>query len=124
MPINDDPNYYKRPKPGRPKGSKTATETVGKKRARRFFELNIDERKGPTESAKIVADEFVTCVADVFKAKKRHEPALTKECWAEVAELKHNYEAQLQIMEMGPHELRGNAFFYHLFRECLKGNLK
>lgn len=123
MPKNDNRNTHPYPKPGRPKGSKTTTETVGKKRARRFFELNIDNGLRPTQSAEIVANEYGTGAADVFKAKKRHEPSLVTELQVETLKLENENNERRVINEVGPHELRGKAWVYHLLREALKGNL-
>ncbi len=124
MAIDIDQKDFKRTKPGRPKGSKTSADTVGKKRARRFFELVLDEAMLPTMAARSVSDEFGTGVSEVFKAKKRHEQSLANECLIQARETKLTIENNLLIADMGPHELEGKALIFHLAREALKGNTK
>ncbi len=109
-------------KPGRPKGATTQANTVGKKRAKRYFDLTLDDGLPSTAAAKQVAEEFQSTVADVFKAKKRHEPALAKETAAEVREIERQYVDKRAISEMGPHQLHGMAFLLHAAREAIKGN--
>lgn len=109
-------------KPGRPKGAATQANTVGKKRAMRYFDLTLDDVLRPTAAAKQVAEEFSSTAADVFKAKKRHEPALAKETIAEAIEIERKYAEMQAILEMGPHRLRGRAGCLHLLAEAIKGN--
>lgn len=62
----------KRPKLGRPYGSKTFREPYGVRYARRYLELWAGEGMSPTAAAKKVAAEWGVAEADVFHAYKRH----------------------------------------------------
>lgn len=116
MPTNFDR------KPGRPKGASTKTETIGKKRARRYFNLTIDDGLRSTVAAKQVAEKFETTTSDVFKAAKRHEPALIKEVTAEVIDIERQNTEMRAVLDMGPHPLRGRAGCLHMLAEAIKGN--
>lgn len=68
----------KRPKLGRPYGSKTFREPYGVRYARRYLELWAGEGMRPTDAAKKVAaeSEWRVAEADVFHAYKRHSERL------------------------------------------------
>lgn len=87
--------------PGRPKGSKTEGETVGKKRARRFFDLTIDQGVPSLAAADQVADEFSSTSTDVYKAAKRHNPALAAEFMREAIEIEKDLDARRAAL-IGP----------------------
>ena len=118
MPSNTDR------KPGRPKGASTKANTVGKKRARRFFDLTIDDGMRSTAAAKKVADEFETTVSDVFKSAKRHEPALAQETMAEAIEIERQTAEVRAVLDMGPPKPPGLIRCLSIFWEALRGNLK
>ena len=114
MPNNTDR------KPGRPRGARTKADTVGKKRARRYFDLKIDDGIRSSSAAQQVADEFDTTASDVFKAAKRHEPALAQERIAESIEIERQTAEMKAVLDMGPHPLRGAEWCLHIFHEALK----
>lgn len=110
-------------KPGRPKGAATQGNTVGKKRAKRYFDLTLGDGLPSTAAARKVAEEFDTSTADVFHAKKRHEPALAKETTAEAIEIERQNSELAAVLDMGPHPLQGKSWILHIMAESIKGNV-
>lgn len=92
-----------RRKPGRPVGSVTRGNTVGKKRARQYYDLLIDTEKRPSEAAKLVSDKFDVPVYQVFKDAKRHGPAIVDEI-AREAETIEAENSELAASLTGPVE--------------------
>jgi len=119
-------------KPGRPKGSKTTGEVVGKKRARKYFDLRFDMGIPPSEAAKAAAQEFGVEQADIFAAATRHmdsvagrhAPALAAEFGRKADEIERKNQEMRAVIEMGPHRLKGYEGCLHIFLEALKGNTK
>lgn len=107
-----------RGRPGRPKGSITAADTAGRKRARRYFDLRFEQDMPSTRAANRVADENQTTASQIFKDARRHEAALAAECSREADQIEEEVRAREAAL-IGPHY----PHKVHLFRaiaEALK----
>ena len=71
-------------KAGRPKGARGRGNSIGKQRARRFFEVEFAQKLNRWAAAKVVASEFHTDEARILRDAKRHEGAITLEIAEEV----------------------------------------
>jgi hypothetical protein len=67
----------------------------------------------------LVAEEFSCAKEDVFKAKKRHEPALALEVMKEASEIEKEVEARRAAL-IGPPERRGQAWLLAIIRDAIK----
>lgn len=95
-------------KRGRPSGSKTRLMTPGKKRAKEFFDLQLDAGLKPTKAAKKVAEQHSTRnnavePSQIFKDAKRHHDSLVADEWAAALEAKKQFE-ELQSSMIGPQQ--------------------
>ena len=111
-------------KPGRPKGSQTKSEVVGRRRARKYFDLLFDMGIPSTKAAKNVAQEFGVETADIFAAVRRNKAFLAAELSREADAIERENQEMRAAIEMGPRKLTGRGYCLHLVREALKGNTK
>lgn len=115
--------YKIRGKAGRPKGAISKQDTVGRKRARRFFDLT-DEGMKSTLAAKKVAAEFGVPkdeISRIYHDAKRHERALTEETISEANQLAAEVEEMQRISDMGPHQPQGLEYVLQVITTALKG---